>query len=328
MLIDSFGRNITYLRISVTDRCNERCAYCLPINGVTWLDKKDLLTANEIVRLAEAAIGLGITKVRLTGGEPLVRPDILEIISKIAIIPGLKDLSLTTNGMLLEKMAKPLVKAGLQRVNISLDTLDSEKYKKVTRLGNFEQTWQGILEAENAGLLPVKINTVVVGGFNDDEIIPIARLSLNHPWHIRFIELMPVANQEDWGSGLPTVEERYFSSQEMHKVLTSLNLEEVDSSANSGPERTYRIPGGTGTVGFISPLGDHFCMKCNRLRLTADGCLKSCLLVDKEISIREALRYGADLTSFLQNAVANKPIGHELISHNCPDSRYMSQIGG
>ena len=328
MLIDAFARNITYLRISVTDRCNERCAYCLPINGVTWLDEKDLMTANEIVRLAEAAISLGITKIRLTGGEPLVRPDILEIISKISIIPGLKDLSLTTNGMLLKKMAKSLVLAGLQRVNISLDTLDSEKYKKITRFGNFQQTWQGILEAENAGLFPIKINTVVVGGFNDDEIIPIAKLSINHPWHIRFIELMPVANQEDWGPGLPTVEGRYFSSQKMHKILSSLNLEELDSSANSGPECTYRIPGGTGTVGFISPLGDHFCMKCNRLRLTADGCLKSCLLVDKEISIREALRSGADLTSFLRNAVANKPIGHELVTHNCSDKRCMSQIGG
>ncbi|MBA4383144.1 MAG: GTP 3',8-cyclase MoaA [Anaerolinea sp.] len=328
MLIDAFARKITYLRISVTDRCNERCAYCLPINGVTWLDEKDLITANEIVRLAEAAIGLGITKIRLTGGEPLVRPDILEIISKISIIPGLKDLSLTTNGMLLGKMAKSLVKAGLQRVNISLDTLDSEKYKKITRFGNFQQTWQGILEAEDVGLFPIKINTVVVGGFNDDEIIPIAKLSITHPWHIRFIELMPVANQEDWGAGLPSVEERYFSSQKMHKILSSLNLEELDSSANSGPECTYQIPGGTGTVGFISPLGDHFCMKCNRLRLTADGCLKSCLLVDKEISIRDALRSGADLTSFLQNAVANKPIGHELVTHSCSDKRCMSQIGG
>ncbi len=328
MLIDAFARKITYLRISVTDRCNERCAYCLPKDGVSWMDEKELMSPDEIVRLAEAAIGLGITKVRLTGGEPLVRPDILEIISRIAIIPGLKDLSLTTNGMLLKKMAKSLVEAGLHRVNISLDTLDPEKYRKVTRLGNFEQTWQGILEAEKAGLHPIKINTVVVGGFNDNEIIPIAKLSLDHPWHIRFIELMPVANQEDWGAGLPPVEERYFSSQRMHELLSSLNLEEVPSPDYSGPERTYRIPDGVGTVGFISPLGDHFCMKCNRLRLTADGCLKSCLLVDKEISIRDALRSGADLTSFLINAVANKPIGHELSSHNCPDSRCMSQIGG
>lgn len=328
MLIDAFARNITYLRISVTDRCNERCAYCQPKNGVTWLDEKELMTPNEIVRLAEAAIKLGITKIRLTGGEPLVRSDILEIISKLAIIPGLKDLSLTTNGMLLKKMAKSLVKAGLHRVNISLDTLDPEKYRIVTRLGNFHQTWQGILEAENAGLHPIKINTVVVGGFNEDEIIPIAKLSLDHPWHIRFIELMPVANQEDWGSGLPPVEKRYFSSQKMHELLSSLNLKEVPSPIYSGPEQTFQISEGIGTVGLISPLEDHFCMKCNRLRLTADGCLKSCLLVEKEISIREALQSGADLTSFLQNAVANKPIGHELTSHNCPDSRCMSQIGG
>ena len=328
MLIDPFGRAITYLRISITDRCNLRCAYCMPESGVQWLPKEAVITEDEIVRVAEAAASLGITKIRLTGGEPLVRPDVLELVRRIAVIPGIADLSLTTNAMLLERLAKPLADAGLGRVNVSLDTVDPEKFHRITRFGHLDTVWKGILAAEAAGLLPIKLNTVVVGGFNDVDVPSLARLTLEHPWHVRFIELMPVANEEDWGGGLPPVAERYVSVQKMQSLLADLHLQPVETPSGSGPERTFQIPGAPGTVGFISPLGNHFCNKCNRLRLTADARLRSCLLVDKEISIREALQSGADLTDFLLKAVAGKPKGHELADHNCPDTRYMSQIGG
>lgn len=328
MLIDHYGRAITYLRISITDRCNLRCAYCQPASGLSWIPDDSRLNKDDFVRLSQAAASLGITKIRITGGEPLVHPDVLEIIQRIGCIPGIEDLSLTTNAILLDKLAKPMTDAGLKRVNISMDTLDPEKYRRVTRFGDFDRAWKGILAAEKAGLSPIKLNAVVVGGFNDDEIPALARLSIDHPWHIRFIELMPVANGQDWGDGLPPVDKRYVSVQTMHEKLADLSLEPETTSVNSGPERMFRIPGAPGTVGFISPLGEHFCARCNRLRLTADGRLRSCLLVDKEISIRDAIKSGADLETFLRKAVEEKPRGHELHDHNCPDTRCMSQIGG
>jgi GTP 3',8-cyclase len=328
MLVDHFGRSITYLRMSITDRCNLRCAYCQPASGLTWIPDENQLNKNDFIRLAEAAASLGITKIRITGGEPLIHPDVLEIIQHISAIPGIDDLSLTSNAILLEKLAGPMADAGLKRVNISLDTLNPEKYRRVTRFGYFDQAWRGIQAAEKAGLSPIKLNSVVVGDFNDDEIPALARLSMDHPWHIRFIELMPVANGQDWGEGLPPVDKRYVSVQTMHEMLADLSLKPETPSANSGPERMFRIPGAPGTVGFISPLGDHFCARCNRLRLTADGRLRSCLLVDKEISIRDALKSGADLEEFIKKAVEEKPRGHELHDHNCPDTRCMSQIGG
>lgn len=328
MLIDPYGRRITYLRISITDRCNLRCAYCQPVSGVDVFPKEVLLTTDEIVRVAETAARLGINKIRLTGGEPLMRFDLMEIVRRIAEIPGITDLSLTTNAILLEKKAQKLADAGLQRVNISLDTLDEIKYRQVTRFGDFSAAWKGILAAEAAGLEPIKLNMVVVGGFNDDEIQSFAGLSMQHDWHMRFIELMPVANEQEWGDGMPSAEQRYVSVQEMHHQLSDLHLEPLEAPSGGGPERLFRIPGALGTVGFISPVGDHFCHKCNRLRLTADGRLRSCLLVDKELSIRDALRKGEDLKAFIEKAVAEKPKGHDLKNHNCPDARCMSQIGG
>ncbi len=328
MLIDPFGRAITYLRISITDRCNLRCAYCLPATGTKWLPREDLLTVDEIVRVAETAASLGVSKIRLTGGEPLVRPDALEIVARIAAIPGIHDLSLTTNAILLEKMAQPLADAGLDRVNISLDTLDADKFQRVTRFGDFSRAWKGILAAETAGLTPVKLNTVVVGGFNADELSQIACLSKVYPWHIRFIELMPVGNQQEWGDGLPSGAERFISVQQMRAQLGQLNLEPAEAPAGNGPARTFRSPGAPGTVGFISPLGEHFCENCNRLRLTADGFLRACLLMDKEISVREALNTDGDLSAQLQQAVDQKPKGHELALNNYPEARRMAQIGG
>lgn len=328
MLIDPFGRDINYMRISITDRCNLRCAYCLPETGVKWIPIESIITAEEIVRVVEVAASMGITKVRLTGGEPLVRPDVVDIVQQIARVNGIADLSLTSNAILLAEMAQPLADAGLKRVNISMDTLNAEKFHRITRFGDFEKVWKGILAAESAGLEPIKINCVIVGGVNDDEVIDLAKLSLEHAWHVRFIELMPIANEQDWGNGLPSVEKRYVSVQKMHEMLMGFDLQPVKTNTFAGPERTFRIPGASGTVGFISPLGDHFCNKCNRLRLTADGRLRSCLLVDKEISIRDALKNGTDLKYFIEKAVADKPKGHELAQHNCPEARCMSQIGG
>lgn len=328
MLIDPFGRSITYLRISLTDRCNLRCAYCLPASGVKWLGQEELLSADEIVRVAESAASLGVNKIRLTGGEPLVRPDVIEIVERIAKIPGIQDLSLTTNAMLLGKMAQPLAAAGLNRVNISLDTLDPEKFHRITRYGEFARTWNGILAAEDAGLTPIKLNTVVVGGLNADELPALAHLTQEHPWHVRFIELMPVGNQQEWGDDLPSGDGRYVSVQSMHALLEGLALEPVEAAAGSGPARTFRIPGAPGTVGFISPLGEHFCSSCNRIRLTADGRLRACLLVDKEVSIREPLQQGSDLKTLLRQTVDQKPKNHELDLQHYPEARHMSQIGG
>jgi cyclic pyranopterin phosphate synthase len=327
-LTDPFGRAITYLRISLTDRCNLRCVYCLPKTGIDWLKREDVLTADEIVHVVEAAAELGISKIRLTGGEPLVRPDVLEIVTRIAAISGISEVSLTTNALLLEKLAGPLAEAGLARVNISLDTLDTEKFRLITRFGDIGRVFSGLQAAENAGLKPIKINTVVVRGVNDDEISALARLSIENPYHIRFIELMPVRNQQSWGTGFPDVKDRYFSIGEMHERLADLNLKPETAPIGNGPARTFRIPHALGTVGFISPVGEHFCQQCNRLRLTAEGRLRACLLLDKEISIRETLRAGGNLKKQLRIAVAGKPYSHELNLNHLPEARRMAQIGG
>ncbi len=327
-LTDRFGRPITYLRISVTDRCNLRCVYCLPQGGVQWQPRENLLTAEEIASIAETAAQGGVKRIRLTGGEPLVRPDILEIVERIASIPGIEEVSLTTNAMLLERLARPLANAGLKRVNISLDTLNAVKFKQITRGGNIDWLWHGILAAERAGLAPLKLNTVVVNGLNADELPTLARLTIEHPWHVRFIELMPVGNAQDWGEGFPAQPDRYISVQEMQSRLSTFELEPVTTPVGNGPARTFRIPNALGTVGFISPLGEHFCQNCNRLRLTADGYLRPCLLLDGEINVRDAVRAGKPLLPFLQQAVDVKPQGHELLLQHYPESRRMAQIGG
>lgn len=329
MLLDPFGRQITYLRISLTDRCNLRCAYCMPAQGLRWIPKSELLTDDEIVQVAQTAASLGINKIRLTGGEPLVRPGAIQIIARIAAIPGIQDLSLTTNATLLEKTAQQLAQAGLKRVNISLDTLIPERFHRITRLGTFEQAWKGILAAEQAGLTPIKLNAVIVRGFNDSELPALARLSIDHPWHVRFIEVMPIGNMQDWGEGLPAPRDRYVSVQEMHARLVNICLQPVDQSNGSGPARTFRIPGSLGTVGFISPLGEHFCQSCNRLRLTVDGKLRSCLVIPAETSLRDALRDGQSLEDLFRCAVAEKPEHHNLREATLAASqRGMSQIGG
>lgn len=327
-LIDRFGRPITYLRISVTDRCNLRCVYCLPETGMKWLPRENQLSAEEIARVTETAAKVGVRRVRLTGGEPLVRADIVEIVARIASIPGIEEVSLTTNAMLLEMLARPLAKAGLKRVNVSLDTLDADKFKRITRGGKIDHLWRGIAAAEDAGLSPLKLNTVVVNGLNADELSALARLTIENPWHVRFIELMPVGNAQNWGEDFPALPDRYISVHEMQTRLSNFNLQPATTPTGNGPARTFRIPDALGTVGFISPLGEHFCQSCNRLRLTADGHLRPCLLLDGEVNVRDALRAGQPLLPLLQQAVDAKPQGHELFLQHYPESRRMAQIGG
>lgn len=328
MLIDPYGRQITYLRISLTSNCNLRCVYCMPANGIPVTQSDELLTNGEIVTFVRSAAAEGLKQVRLTGGEPLLRKGLISLVHELAAIPGIQEVTMTTNAMLLERMACSLAKAGLKRVNISLDTLDTEKYCRITRGGRLDRVFKGIAAAEEAGLLPIKINTVVVRGLNDDELPNLARLSADHPWHIRFIELMPVGNGEDWGIGFPPADQRYFSVKEMHQRLAALNLQPGDTPHGNGPARTFRILGGLGTVGFISPLGEHFCENCNRLRLTADGFLRPCLLHDAEVPVRDASREGESAITVLHEALARKPQGHEIL-HGClPSQRRMAQIGG
>jgi cyclic pyranopterin phosphate synthase len=289
---------------------------------------EDQLSAEEIASIVEAAAQSGVKRVRLTGGEPLVRLDIVEIVACIASIPGIEEVSLTTNAMLLERLALPLATVGLKRVNVSLDTLDAEKFKRITRGGNIDRLWRGIAAAEDAGLAPLKLNTVVVNGLNADELPALAQLTIENPWHVRFIELMPVGNAQNWGEGFPAQPDRYIPVQEMQARLSHFDLQPVTTPIGNGPARTFRIPGALGTVGFISPLGEHFCQNCNRLRLTADGHLRPCLLLDGEVSVRDAVRTGEPLFPLLQQAVDAKPQGHELFLQHYPESRRMAQIGG
>jgi len=328
MLQDKYGRQITYLRISVTDRCNFRCVYCMPVDGIPWQSHAAIMHYEEIVEVARVAASQGVSEVRLTGGEPLVRKDLPELVRLISAVPGIQDISLTTNGILLDKLAAPLAQAGLKRVNISLDTLDPEKYTRITRGGSLIRFWDGLHAAEMAGLNPIKLNVVAMRGVNDDELVDLARLSLEHDWQVRFIEIMPIRNQESWGPGFPSPESVYLSIQEMLKILEPYGLQPVEHAVGSGPAREYRLQGAAGTIGFISPLGERFCDTCNRLRLTADGFLRPCLLKDIEIPVLPALRAGEPILPLLMKAVELKPSRHELEEEHYSTGRCMRQIGG
>lgn len=334
MLVDRWGRPIRYLRISVTDRCNLRCVYCMPPEGVQRLEHNDILTYEEIYTVTRIAAEQGIRRVRLTGGEPLVRKNLSELVRLIAQIPEIEDISLTTNGLLLEKMAAELKDAGLTRINLSLDTLQEEKFARITRGGSLEKVWRGIEAAEAVGLHPIKINAVAMRGVNDDELQDLAKLSLAHDWHVRFIELMPVSNQQPWGPGFPDPSEAFLPIPEIKAILQPLGLLVIDDSqeaeiaAGDGPAREYHLPGARGKIGFISPLSDHFCKQCNRMRITADGNFRPCLLHDEEIPFLAAMRAGEPVLPFLKKAVEGKPMGHELEQHHLPTRRFMQQIGG
>ncbi len=324
-LSDSFQRPINYLRISVTDRCNLRCIYCMPAEGVDLMSHNDILSYEEIFTVAKAAAELGINKVRLTGGEPLVRAGLPELVRLLAGIDTIDDISLTTNGTLLTHHAAELKEAGLRRVNISLDTLKPDRFQRITRSGNLEDTLQGIEATRTAGLNPVKINAVVMAGINDDEIPDFAARTLSDGWHVRFIEHMPVNGDESGVSRLVSVREM------KHRLDPLGKMEPYKVDVGNGPARYFRLPDATGTIGFITPITEHFCYHCNRLRLTADGKLRPCLLSEDEIDLRESLRRGApvaELKNLIEEAIARKPLGHKLDEGGKHRGRPFSQVGG
>ncbi|HEC35083.1 MAG TPA: GTP 3',8-cyclase MoaA [Anaerolineae bacterium] len=324
---DAYDRPIQYLRVSVTDRCNLRCVYCMPEEGIPQLAHEDILRYEEIVRIVRVAVEMGFVHVRLTGGEPLVRKGIVGLVERLAAIPGLDDLSMTTNGVLLARYAERLARAGLRRVNVSLDTIRPDRFRRITRRGRLEDVLEGRRAALAAGLSPVKINTVVIRGLNDDEVVDLARRTLEPDWHVRFIEVMPLGEGSHWaGDGVvPSAEIRA-------RVKAALGpLTAVRGEAGAGPARYYQLPGAKGTLGFISPVTEHFCQACNRLRLTSDGQLLPCLLSDLAIDLRTPLRVGAGddtLRAIFRQAIIAKPRGHHLAQHVAPTCRAMSQIGG
>jgi cyclic pyranopterin phosphate synthase len=328
--VDAYNRPISYLRISVTDRCNLRCIYCMPPQGVSKHPHAEILSYEEVETVVRTAADLGITKVRLTGGEPLVRPGVIDLVRMLARVEGIDDLAMTTNGILLSNYAQALVQAGLQRVNVSLDTLRPERFRRITRCGELEDVLIGIKAAHEAGLEPVKINTVVARGMNDDEVIDLARKTVDPGWHLRFIELMPIGNggavNEAWQSQVVTADE---IRQQIERALG--RLQPAKASVGDGPARYYHLPDAKGTVGFITPISEHFCYQCNRLRLTADGHLRPCLLSDYEIDLRTPLRNGADekqIRTLILQGIENKPLRHHLDECRAPKGRVMSEIGG
>jgi cyclic pyranopterin phosphate synthase len=328
--LDAYNRPISYLRISVTDRCNLRCIYCMPPEGVHWRPHEEILRYEEIETIVRAAAEMGISKVRLTGGEPLVRPGIVDLVCMLARIPGVDDLAMSTNGILLPRYAAALAEAGLQRVNVSLDTLRPERFQRITRLGRMEDALDGIEAAREAGLEPIKINTVVIRGMNDDEVVDLAAKTMEAEWHLRFIELMPVGNGILADGGW---RERVVTAREVRdKIEAALGeLEPAKVSVGGGPARYYRLTGARGTLGFITPISEHFCYRCNRLRLTADGQLRPCLLSDQEIDLRTPLRQGADaaqIQALLLKGIESKPMHHHLDECQMPKNRVMSEIGG
>jgi cyclic pyranopterin phosphate synthase len=328
MLVDRCNRRITYLRVSVTDRCNLRCVYCMPPEGVSWQPHESIMRYEEIARIIRIAAEEGIREVRLTGGEPLVRRNLADLIRLIAEIPGIEDISLTTNGILLADQAESLKAAGLNRINVSLDTMDPDKYTRITRGGNIQRVFEGLQKAEDVGLQPIKINMVLLKGVNDGEIQQLAALSKEHRWEIRFIELMPVKNQQKWGEGFPDPEDMFLPVSQVKVLLEPEGLVPVEKKTGAGPAEMYSFPNARGTIGFINPLSESFCENCNRLRLTADGNLRPCLLSDVEVPLLPTLRSGGDIRPLLYKAMEIKPENHELNRNIAPVARCMMQIGG
>ena len=313
-MIDKHGRNISYLRISLTDKCNLRCRYCMPEEGVCKRDHNEMMTEEEIINAVKVAASLGITKVRLTGGEPLVKRNIVSICRKVAAVEGVKELCLTTNGILLPQLAKELREAGVSRLNLSLDTLDPEKYAHITRIGKLEQFNAGLEAALEAGFKKIKINAVLIGGFNDNEIEDLANLTMKYPVDMRFIELMPIQDHDEFG--------------EAAYVPYSKVLEKLPVEKDGGVAKLYRLPGAQGNIGLISPISAHFCGECNRIRLTADGKLKPCLHGAEEYSVK-----GLDfdgIKAVFEEAIWNKPAWHGDLDavHRSQAGRNMNEIGG
>ncbi|HET6516255.1 MAG TPA: GTP 3',8-cyclase MoaA [Thermodesulfovibrionales bacterium] len=325
-LKDRFDRTIDYLRISITDRCNLRCVYCMPQSGVRLLEHKDILTYEEIVRVVGIAATLGVRKIRITGGEPLTRKNVTHLVSSLRAVGGIEDMSLTTNGILLETYARELADAGLSRVNVSLDTFHPDRYREMTGGGEIVQVMRGIEAAERSGLMPLKINMVPVRGLNDDEVEDFATLTLRMPYQVRFIEFMPIGSRDLWNP------ERYVSTSEIKAIVGRIGPLFPVKVRKTGPARYFRFEGAPGVIGFISALTHHFCAECNRLRITADGKLRPCLFSETEIDLKPALRISPsdrEIERLLRLAMEIKPEGHNIpVRNDFGSLKNMSRIGG
>jgi GTP 3',8-cyclase len=322
---DTYNRRINYLRISLTDVCNLRCVYCMP-EHMKFRAREELMSDAELIYLVQVAASLGVNKIRLTGGEPTVRPHIVELVRTIAGVPGIDDLAMTTNGILLDKLAQSLADAGLHRVNISIDTIEPYKFHHITRWGDINDVWRGIYAAEAAGLTPVKLNCVVVRDFNEGDIVELARLTLDHDWDVRFIEMMPFGEVTEFQKlNIVTFREMRERVEDVFGPLEEVVYDYVD------PSRPFRIRGAQGTLGFISSVTEPFCQGCGRVRLTADGKLRLCLLRDDEVDLLTPLRQGAtfaEMRELMRDGAYHKPWGHGLAEGIVSENRVMNQIGG
>jgi len=324
-LVDQYKRRLNYLRISVTDRCNMKCMYCMTHQKTSKLPCREILRYEEVLRIARIFINLGVSKIRITGGEPLVRKGICEFLSGLSGLVGLSDLSITTNGVFLKDKIKQIQSAGIRRLNISLDTLDKDKFKKISGIDAFNQVWESIMLALDMGFDPIKINVVALNGINDDELPDLARLSLSYPFHVRFIEYMPI--------GTSRMTSRQLLAPEIQDRISSIGrLDPVGNISFDGPAKRFRFENAKGEIGFIRPISEHFCSSCNRLRLTASGNLKTCLLSEIETDLKGPLRKGcsdSELADIILKAVYNKPFEHPLVAnHAGMISGCMSAIGG
>lgn len=317
---DSFGREINYLRISLTDRCNLRCEYCMPEDGIkNKIPHCDMLSLEELYLIAKIFVDVGIDKIRFTGGEPLVRFGAVDLIKKVNALPGVKEVTLTTNGILLDDYLDELVDAGVKRLNVSLDTLDAEKYRRITRGGDINRVLSGIKHARKKGIKPIKINTVLIGGFNDNEISDLVELTRDGSMDVRFIELMPIGEASGFAKSM------FLSNEEI--LIRVSELEPIEREDPSSPATYYRLPDGQGKVGLINPISCKFCTNCNRVRLTATGKLKLCLHSNREIDLRKVLREGGDLERTIRDAILTKEEEHHLENEEYIN-RNMNQIGG
>ena len=323
-MMDQHGRRIEYLRISVTDRCNFRCVYCMPQEGLPWLPKSEILSYEEITQIVRQLAPLGLRRLRITGGEPTIRPDLVRLISMLRAVPQIEDIALSTNGVRLPAMAAALAAAGLDRVNMSADSLRADRVESIARRRLEFDPVRSALAAEEAGLHPIKINVVVMRGVNDDEIEEFASLTRKHPWHVRFIELMPVGDMREltWEHVVPSAE-----------ILSRLGAmgalaPDAGPSRGNGPAAYYRLEGASGSIGVITPMTHTYCGSCNRVRLTADGRLRTCLFGDHEVNLRDPLRAGSDLIPLYRQALADKPLEHQLLKMQIGGLRALSEVGG
>lgn len=330
-LTDRFGRVHDYLRISVTDRCNLRCLYCMPEEGMDFTESENLMSYDQIVEVVEAGAALGITKLRITGGEPLIRPGLDGLISRLSAIEGIRDIALTTNGIFLAKQAEALKAAGLNRVNISLDTLDSSRFRFIARRGELKRVMEGIEAAAAVGFDPIKLNCVLLKEVNEDEIADFLKLAYDQPMHVRFIEYMPIGHaDENWKKHyLPLTRVLEVAEREGYEISRRTNVH------GNGPSDDWQMKGARGSFGLIHPISDHFCSNCNRLRLTADGSIKPCLYWVDELNVKDAFGQPEEMQRLLLRAMDIKPENHEMAAKladgaqtHVPTERRMSQIGG